>query len=63
MIAALFYNPITLGWNMEMWLVLPLCAAVGLVYKAVRVEHISELPWEYLKLLIYMACGLFTLCT
>lgn len=63
MIATLFYNPITLGSNSELWLLLPLCAVVGLVYKTIRVEHLSHLPKEFLQILLYMAFGLVTLCT
>jgi len=62
-IAALFYNPITLSFNSELWLLLPLCAAVGLVYKTIRVEHFSQLLKEFLLLLAEMAFGLVALCT
>jgi len=61
-IAALFYNPITVSFNSELWLLLPLCAAVGLIYKAIRVEYLSQLLIEYVKLLAYMAFGLVALC-
>ena len=63
MIATLFNNPITLNSDSELWLLLPLCAAVGLVYKTIRVEHISELLKEFLLLMVYMAFGLVSLCT
>lgn len=63
MIAALFYNPITLSSDSELWLLLPLCAAVGLVYKTIRVEHLSHLLKEFLLLMLYMAFGLVALCT
>jgi len=62
-IATLFYNPITLNSNSELWLLLPLCAAVGLAYKAIRVEHLSQLLKEFLLLLVYMGFGLVALCT
>ena len=63
MIATLFYNPITLSFESELWLLLPLCAAVGLVYKTIRVDHISHLLKGLLVLWLSMALGLFALCT
>lgn len=63
MIATLFYNPITISFELELWLLLPLCAAVGLVYKTIRVDHISHLLKSFLVLLLSMALGLIALCT
>ena len=62
MIATLFYNPITVSFNSELLMLLPLCAAVGLIYKTLRIEYLSQLPREYVKLLAYMAFGLVALC-
>jgi len=61
MIATIFYHPMTISFAMELWLVLPLCAAVGLAYKAVRVHRLSSLPRELLRLMGYMAVGLVLL--
>ena len=55
---ALFYNPMTLGFHSELWLVLPLCAAVGLVYKTIRVHDLRHLPRDVLVLMVYMVAGL-----
>ena len=63
MIALLFYNPVTLGFNSELWLLLPLCAAVGIVYKTIRTHDLRRLPWEVLYLLAYMVVGLILLAT
>lgn len=60
---ALFYNPITLGFYGELWLLLPLCAAVAIVYKTVRTHHPRHLPREILALMAYMVVGLVVLCT
>jgi len=60
---ALFYNPMTLGFYSELWLVFPLCAAVGLVYKTIRIHDLRRLPREILVLLIYMVVGLSVLAT
>jgi hypothetical protein len=62
MIAALFFTPITISSSLELWLVLPLCAAVGLIYKTIRVERMALLPMEFIRLTAYMIAGLTLLC-
>jgi len=57
----LFYNPITLSFYGELWLLLPLCAAVGVVYKTIRIHHLRRLPREVLFLVLYMVAGLVLL--
>ena len=61
MIASLFYNPMTLSFFGELWLLLPLCAAVGVIYKTIRIHHPRRLPWEILYLTAYMFSGLVVL--
>ncbi len=53
-------TPLEMGWN-HMWLVVPLCAAVAVVYKTIRVERLRELPRQILGLWLYMALGLTAL--
>jgi hypothetical protein len=60
-IALLFYNPMTLSFDGELWLLLPLCAAVGVIYKTIRIHHLRRLPWEILYLTAYMFSGLVVL--
>ena len=57
----LFYNPITLSFNSELWLLLPLCAAVGIVYKTIRVETLTHLAREIVFVMAYMIAGLVAL--
>ena len=57
----LFYHPVPLSFDSELWLVLPLCAAVGIVYKAIRVDDVRRLPREILSLMAYMVVGLIAL--
>ena len=57
----LFYNPITLSFYHELWLLLPLCAAVGIVYKTIRVTHLGHLARQVLFLMAYMLAGLVIL--
>ena len=62
MIATLFVHPVSLGSN-YIWLVVPLCAIVAMVYKAVRVRHLRQLPLEVLRLWAFMLVGLVALGT
>ena len=58
----LFHNPITLSFDGELWLLLPLLAGVAIVYKAIRVKYLRDLPREILILMGYMVGGLAVLC-
>jgi hypothetical protein len=57
----LFVNPVRMGQD-SLWLVLPLCAAAGVVYKAIRVRNLRQLPLQVLGLWAYMLVGLLILC-
>lgn len=61
MIAQLFVHPQVLPFDMILWLVLPLCVSVAVVYKAIRVHSLRRLPVEASVLIIFMLGGLFTL--
>ena len=55
----IFLNPIPhLSQAAALWLVLPLCASVAVVYKAIRVPNLRDLPREVAGLILYMAVGL-----
>ena len=58
MIAKLFTHPMILPFHTILWLVLPLCASVAVVYKTIRVNNIRRMPMEAGVLLVYMAVGL-----
>ena len=53
-----FLNPIHLPQSAALWLVIPLCASVAVVYKALRVPHIRQLPRAAAGLFLYMLGGL-----
>lgn len=58
----LFHNPMPLqadGWTL--WLLLPLCLSVAIIYKAVRIQNLRRFPWEVLALMGYMIVGLIGL--
>ena len=59
---ALFVNPVTITFHTELWLLLPLCAAVAVVYKTIRCEELGRLPRDLAALMAYMAAGLVGLC-
>jgi hypothetical protein len=61
MLAQLFYNPIILPSSMVLYLLIPICASVALVYKAVRVIDIRHFWKEVALLMIYMIGGLTAL--
>ena len=60
-IAALFNNPITLGESTELWLILPLCVAVAIIYKTIRTNDIRRLWLQVVKLVGLMFGGLVAL--
>ncbi len=58
MIATLFVHPLTIPVSAVLWLVIPLCAAVAIVYKAVRVDDLRKLPRQAAFLIGYILVGL-----
>ena len=61
-LASLFYNPIQLpSDSLLVWLVLPLCVAVAVVYKTLRTRSLRRLPLEIGLLMLYMVLGLAAL--
>lgn len=57
----IFYNPLILPQNIVLWLLLPLCLSVAVVYKTVRVINLRQLPREIVMLIAYMVGGLIVL--
>ena len=56
----LFVSPIQMGQD-SLWLILPLLAAVAVVYKTIRVRNLRRLPLQVLGLWAYMLVGLVIL--
>ncbi|MGC9455040.1 MAG: hypothetical protein ACP5HU_09270 [Phycisphaerae bacterium] len=61
MIAGLFTHPVNIDSGSGLLLMLPLLAAVAIVYKAIRVKDIRKLPKEVAVLMVYMVLGLVAL--
>ena len=60
-VLALFDKPMTLHFYSLLWLLMPLCVAVAVVYKTLRTEILARLPMEIARLVAYMAAGLTVL--
>ena len=57
----LFQNPMLIPEWLVLWLILPLCLAVAVVYKTVRINDIRKLPRQIAALMAYMVGGLVLL--
>jgi len=61
MIGELFVHPHVLPFDTILWLVVPLCVSVAIVYKTIRVSSLRQLPRQACTLVILMLAGLFAL--
>ena len=59
---SLFTHPVQLAFDSQLWLLLPLCAGVGVIYKTIRTGDLRRLPREIIALMGYMVVGLAALC-
>ena len=61
MINTLFYNSYLISPSAALWFVIPLCLAVTIVYKTVRIKNIRKLPIQSALLMGYLLGCLLTL--
>ncbi len=54
MIAVLFYNSCQIPTSAVLWFVIPLCFAVTIVYKTIRIENLRKLPIQSVLLMGYL---------
>ena len=54
MISTLFYNSSQVPSNAGMWFVIPLCLAVTIVYKTIRIKDLRKLPIQSVMLFGYL---------
>ncbi len=59
--AAVFYNPTVLSSDSLLWLLVPICASVAIVYKTLRTANLRRLPLQIAWLMTYMLVGLAAL--
>ena len=52
-----FLQPLKI-WDYWLWLLIPLCFAVSLVYKSVRVEPVIRIPVEAAKATFWILLGM-----
>jgi hypothetical protein len=53
----LFLEPLKL-WDHWVWLLVPLCLGVALVYKSIRVESVRRVPVEAIKFTFWILLGM-----
>ena len=58
---ALFYHPLQWSSDSLLWMVLPLCASVAIVYKAIRTRDLRRLGLEVLGVIAFMVAGMVAL--
>ena len=61
MIAVLFKNPVLWRSDSLLWMVIPLCASVAIVYKAIRTQNLRRLPLEVVGVIAYLVAGMAAL--
>jgi hypothetical protein len=53
----LFLEPLKL-WDHWVWLLVPLCIGVALVYKSMRIESMRRVPLEAFKFTVWVLLGM-----
>ena len=54
-----FLDPLPV-WRYWIWLLIPLCAAVAIVYKCIRCRRVSRIPVEAAKTTAWILAGMAT---
>ncbi len=60
-LGTIFIHPVVLPYHSLLWLLLPLCFGVAVIYKTIRIGDLRRLPKEILALSAYMLFGLAAL--
>jgi hypothetical protein len=53
-----FVTPLPV-WDYWIWLLIPLCLGVSIVYKAIRIENLREVPKQALYITLWILGGMF----
>jgi len=61
-LAAIFTTPLLTSSITAMWMVIPLCLSVSIVYRTIRTEDIRKLPVQIPKLALYIIIAFAVLC-
>lgn len=46
-------NPLPV-WDYWAWLLVPLCAAVSVVYKTIKCRYVRQIPWEAFTITVWI---------
>ena len=52
-----FYDPLPV-WDYWIWLLIPLCLGVSIVYKAIRIERLADVPKQALIITLWILGGM-----
>lgn len=61
LLATFFIDAIPLSGGLKALMCLPLCAAIAVVYKTTRVNHLKDLPKEAANLWITIIVGMYAI--
>ncbi len=61
-IAAILFDPLNLDGS-RLWLVVPLCASIALVYKTTKVRELRDVPLAALLLFVTIIGGMAVVVT
>jgi hypothetical protein len=54
----LFYHSQILSSRTMLWMLVPLCLVVSIIYKTIRINELRRLWWQILYMFGYIVCGL-----
>ena len=57
----IFTHPMFIGFHQQIWLLLPICVSVAIVYKTIRTEDLRRLPRQIGVAFAQMVGGLIAL--
>ena len=52
-----FLQPLPV-WDYWVWLLIPLCLGVSIVYKSVRIDSMRRLPFEAVRATVWIVAGM-----
>lgn len=62
MLATLFINPMMFSRHTGLLLLLPLCLAISVVYKTIKIEDLRKVPAAVVASWLTVIFGMFALC-
>lgn len=56
---AIFLSPVSLSRGQQLFMLLPLCLAISVVYKTTKCENVRDIPWAAFVSWITIVLGMF----